>query len=105
MPVVPTVIVVSGEARGGRALMYVLLVEDDPSCADVVRAALESERYRVHAESDGRAALQALELVWPDLLILDVMLPGLDGLTVCEQARVMQQGRPRLPIVMLTAMD
>src|SRR3712207_4646229 len=85
--------------------MYVLVVEDDASCADVVQAALESRGYRVHTEADGRAALQALEQVWPDLLVLDVMLPEIDGLTLWGQVRAMQSGRSYLPVVMLTALD
>jgi DNA-binding response OmpR family regulator len=77
-----------------------LLVEDDDAIADVVRLHLEEAGYRLHRESDGRRAMQAIdERPW-DLVLLDLMLPGADGWDVCRHLR----GRhAHLPIIMLSA--
>lgn len=81
--------------------LRLLIVEDDPVLADVVRRYLEKEGFAVRHESDGQAGLEAA-LTWnPSLVVLDLMLPGLNGLDVCHRIR---QSAP-IPIVMLTARD
>jgi two-component system response regulator MtrA len=76
-----------------------LVVEDDPSLREVIGLGLESEGYRVVAVADGPSALTAFTEHHPDLVLLDVMLPGLDGFTVCRELRKISL----VPIIMLTA--
>ncbi|UYM04551.1 response regulator transcription factor [Solicola gregarius] len=82
--------------------MTVLVVEDDESVRDVVRRYLERDGYEVLLAGDGREGLRAAQQHSPDLVVLDIMLPGLDGLTVCKALR--GQPDPYVPIVMLTAL-
>jgi DNA-binding response OmpR family regulator len=79
----------------------VLVVDDDPVVSDVVRRYLEQDGCQVRLESDGLAALNAVQKEAPDLVVLDLMLGGIDGLEVCRRLR---RDRPHLPIVMLTAL-
>lgn len=76
-----------------------LVVEDDPSLREVIRLGLEGEGFRVVTAEDGPAALLTFASERPDLVLLDVMLPGLDGFTVCRELRKVSLA----PIVMLTA--
>jgi len=80
----------------------ILLVEDEPDLAEVLRYNLEKEGFDVELEERGDAALERIRRDAPDLLLLDLMLPGLDGL---EVARILQRDtRTRsLPLIMLTA--
>ncbi|WP_184956759.1 response regulator transcription factor [Paractinoplanes abujensis] len=79
----------------------VLVVDDDPTVSDVVRRYLEQSGCRVRLAADGSAALAAVAAERPDLVVLDVMMPGLDGLEVCRRLR---HDQPDLPVVMLTAL-
>ncbi|OLE28629.1 MAG: DNA-binding response regulator [Actinobacteria bacterium 13_1_20CM_3_71_11] len=79
----------------------VLVVDDDPTVSDVVRRYLERAGYAVTLCADGLSALTAYERDRPDLVVLDLMLPGLNGLEVCRRLRTADSG---LPIVMLTAL-
>jgi DNA-binding response OmpR family regulator len=79
----------------------VLVVDDDPVVSDVVRRYLEQDGCEVRLERDGIAALTAVQKDPPDLIVLDLMLGGIDGLEVCRRLR---RDRPHLPIVMLTAL-
>ncbi|MCO6010501.1 response regulator transcription factor [Actinoallomurus purpureus] len=78
----------------------VLVVDDDPTVADVVSRYLVRDGHEVVCVADGYAALRAAEERPPDLVVLDLMLPGIDGLEVCRRLR---ERRP-VPIVMLTAL-
>jgi DNA-binding response OmpR family regulator len=89
------VINVSSETR-----TRVLVVEDDETVAEVVRRYLEREGYDVHAVADGRSALARFDDFGADLVVLDIMLPGIDGLEVCRQLR----SRSPVPVIMLTAL-
>ncbi len=80
----------------------VLLVEDDRDIAEPLTRALAREGYDVSGADDGRIALQAVLDAPPDLIILDIGLPGMDGLDVCRHVR---EVRPQVPILMLTARD
>ncbi|HEY3096212.1 MAG TPA: response regulator transcription factor [Acidimicrobiia bacterium] len=82
-----------------RASARVLVVEDDATVAEVVRRYLEHEGYAVDAVGDGREALARADVAAPDLVVLDIMLPGLDGLEVCRELR----SRAPIPVIMLTA--
>jgi DNA-binding response OmpR family regulator len=77
----------------------VLVVDDDPTIADSVAARLRAEGYEVQRAADGPAAVGAARDGRPDLVVLDVMLPGFDGLEVCRR---IQADRP-VPVLMLTA--
>ncbi|GHE45324.1 MULTISPECIES: response regulator transcription factor [Streptomyces] len=77
----------------------VLIAEDDPRQAEVLRLYLDAEGYETVVAHDGRAAVDAARRLRPDLLVLDVMMPGVDGLDVC---RILRQ-ETAMPILMLTA--
>ena len=77
----------------------VLVVEDDATVREVVQRYLEREGIVVDAVADGLVALDHAESSWPDLVVLDLMLPGLDGLEVCRRLRE----RAPVPVIMLTA--
>ncbi|WP_327008420.1 response regulator transcription factor [Dactylosporangium sp. NBC_01737] len=79
----------------------VLVVDDDPTVSDVVRRYLEREGFVVELAGDGQQALDAYHAERPDLVVLDLMLPGIDGLEVCRRLR--EQDRA-LPVIMLTAL-
>jgi two-component system response regulator MprA len=81
----------------------VLVVDDDAGVAAAVRRALVYDGYGVDVASDGPAALAQVRDAPPDLVILDVMLPGLDGLEVCRRLRA--DTTLDVPILMLTARD
>ncbi|WP_030906584.1 response regulator transcription factor [Streptomyces sp. NRRL F-5126] len=81
---------------------HVLVAEDDPKQAELVRRYLERESHRVTAVHDGRAALDQVRRARPDLLVLDVMMPGVDGLDVCRVVRADPE-LSTLPVLMLTA--
>lgn len=77
----------------------ILVVEDEPIVAEVVERYLERDGYQVRTVHDGNAALAAFESWRPGLIVLDLMLPGLDGREVCRRIRACAQ----TPIIMLTA--
>jgi len=77
----------------------VLLVDDDPKIRDLLRLYVEREGHRTIAAADGETALAAALRSRPDLVILDVMLPGLDGFEVCRRIR----DESDVPILLLTA--
>jgi DNA-binding response OmpR family regulator len=77
----------------------ILIVEDEKALSDLVRSHLEKEGHTIEQAFDGRQALAAADQARPDLVILDWMLPGMDGLTVCTELR----RKHLMPILMLTA--
>jgi two-component system response regulator MprA len=79
----------------------ILIVEDDHGIADTLRRGLIFEGYRVTVAYDGEEALNSARDRMPDLVVLDWMLPGLDGLDVCKRLRAASD----VPILMLTAKD
>ena len=91
----------SGRASGHNPPVdpLLLIVEDDPSLREVIRLGLEGEGFRTVTAEDGPGALIAFASHKPDLVLLDVMLPGLDGFAVCRELRKISL----VPIVMLTA--
>ena len=80
----------------------ILIIEDDPSFSRAINHIIEKEGYEVITASNGMTGLRMAKEENPDLLILDVMLPGLDGFEICSRLR---QDPPtaRLPIIMLSA--
>lgn len=79
----------------------VLVVEDEESFSDALTFMLEREGYEVAVAADGNVALEEFEKLGADILLLDLMLPGLPGTEVCRQIRT----RSQVPIIMLTAKD
>ncbi|MCZ7592673.1 MAG: response regulator transcription factor [Kiritimatiellae bacterium] len=80
----------------------ILLIEDDEDIQELVSFHLGKEGYTVTAESSGEAAIEVARKDLPDLILLDLMLPGIDGLQVCRTLRG-ETTTKRVPIVMLTA--
>ena len=86
----------------------VLVVDDETTIRDVIRRYLERDGFAVREAADGYAALDALAEALPDLIVLDLMLPGIDGLSLTRQLRTPKPGGEheawqRIPIIMLTA--
>src|SRR5499426_3556385 len=88
----------AAEVRGGR----MLVVDDDPDVRDAVETALELEGHRVLTATDGLAALKRLGQAEFDAVVLDVLMPNLDGFEVCRRLRA---AGSRTPILILTARD
>lgn len=82
-------------------LERILIVEDEPAIADFIRRGLLQEDFRVEVAYDGKEGLERAQQNPPDLVILDIMLPGIDGLEVCRRLREFSD----VPIIMLTAKD
>jgi two-component system, OmpR family, alkaline phosphatase synthesis response regulator PhoP len=80
----------------------ILLVDDEPSIISLARLYLEREKFRIDSAPDGEAALDAVHRLNPALIVLDVMLPKLDGFEVCKRLRAENQS---IAIIMLTARD
>ena len=82
--------------------MKILLVEDDEQTATALTKSLTAQHYLVNAVDDGQSALELAEAFDYDLIVLDVVLPGLDGISLCRKLR---SGGSRTPILLLTAKD
>jgi two-component system, OmpR family, response regulator MprA len=85
----------------------ILVVEDEPSIAGFVRRGLHFEGYEVDVAGDGPSALRRLRDAPPDLVVLDVMVPGVDGMEIARRVRASEaaEGTGAIPILMLTARD
>ena len=80
----------------------ILLVDDEASIRELIRFNLERAGYRVQEATDGNEAISAIRQTRPDLVVLDLMLPGLDGLDVCRLVKGNRE-TAAIPIIMLTA--
>ena len=80
----------------------ILVVDDDASVRGLLRAVLECEGHEVRTAEDGFSALRAVTSARPDCVLLDVMMPGMDGHEVLERLRAFDGGAS-LPVIMLTA--
>ena len=80
----------------------ILVVEDEPSLIFTLRDTLESEGYQVFVSEDGSHAVEIVQEHSPDLMILDIMLPGKSGYDICKEVRALKY---TFPIIMLTAKD
>lgn len=81
---------------------HVLLVEDEPNIVEAIRFLLTREGWQVDCHSDGSDAVEAVHNLKPDLLILDLMLPGRSGLDILRDLRALSEFE-NLPVLMLTA--
>ncbi len=80
----------------------ILVVEDEESLLKLESILLTSKGYEVHGVGDGQAALDAMEKINPDLVLLDIMLPEIDGFEVCRRIKA-NDATKHIPVVMLTA--
>ncbi len=87
--------------QGAEAVARILVVDDDHHIIEVVRFALEREGHEVFEAGNGEAALQAFDDLNPDLLVLDIVMPGIGGLSVCRELR----RRSAVPILFLSSRD
>ncbi|WP_042354557.1 response regulator YycF [Bacillus rubiinfantis] len=79
----------------------ILIVDDEKPIADILQFNLKKEGYQVYCAYDGNEALELVDEVQPDMVLLDIMLPGKDGMEVCREIRK----KFEMPIIMLTAKD
>src|SRR5690349_7709605 len=97
-------------ASGGRAgpgedtRPRLLVIDDEQSIVDFIRLGMRYEGFRVEAAGDGVSGFDLAQRLLPQLIILDVMLPGLDGIEVCQRLRE-SEATGDIPILMLTAKD
>jgi signal transduction histidine kinase len=82
----------------------VLIVDDEPTARETLISTLEGEGYDLHQAKDGMQALQMLKQFQPDLILLDVMMPAMDGFEVCRRIRA-TPALAEVPIILLTALD
>ena len=83
-------------------MRHALVVEDDPDIVELIDHYLRAEGFEVEGTSDGRLALERLRTGGYDVVILDLQLPGIDGLSLCAELRRDKRTRA-LPVIMLTA--
>jgi diguanylate cyclase (GGDEF)-like protein len=81
----------------------VVLADDDPSIRLMVRHVLESEDFDIVEASDGIEAIRAVEKHHPALILLDAVMPGIDGFTTCQQIK--EKGHTDIPVIMITGLD
>lgn len=79
----------------------VLIVDDDPAIRKFIKANLEARKYQVILAADGEEGIKAIESEMPDLILLDIMMPKLNGIEVCRRIRTWSE----IPIIMLSALD
>ena len=82
----------------------VLVVDDDLTIAGVVGDYLQDAGLETRHAADGQSALSLAREWSPDIVVLDLMLPGIDGLEVCQRLRAEREGQPPVPVIMLTAL-
>lgn len=82
-------------------MKHILVVDDKKNIRELIRKYLEKEGFRVTARDSGEGLLRELDSLLPDLLVLDIMLPGVDGLELCREIR----RKSELPIVFVSARD
>lgn len=84
--------------------LNILIVEDDPQTVKLIKFVLEKEDYSTISAKDGEEGLQMAREKKPDLIVLDMMLPGMDGYRVCEILKANPVTK-EIPIIVLTALD
>ena len=94
----------SEEKNGQAAQGRILIVDDDPNTLEILRRWLNREGYATVSADNGPACLQMLGKEPVDVIVLDVMMPGMDGLQVCERLRESEAWRG-IPVMLLTAKD
>ena len=92
---------IGGSARAPGAAPRILIVDDDPNLLVLLAEQLRSDGFEIVTARDGEEALRRLSRGWPDLLVVDMMMPRMDGLTLAREIKA----RADLPIIVLTAID
>jgi len=90
-----------GPGGYGEAAPRLLLVDDDPNQLIALADQLRADGYQIQTARDGDEALRRLRTAWPDLLIIDMMMPRMDGLTLAREIKAQAD----LPIIVLSAID
>jgi diguanylate cyclase (GGDEF)-like protein/PAS domain S-box-containing protein len=85
-------------------LPSILVVDDEPHNFDVIEALLFDKSYDLNYSSNGSEAIQSLELIQPDVILLDVMMPGINGIEICRQIKAIEKWR-MVPIIIVTALN
>lgn len=85
-------------------MLSILIVDDDPDNFDVVETCLIDENYHLHYAYSGQDALSVINVIKPDLILLDVMMPVMDGIEVCRRIKAMGEWKGT-PIIMVTALS
>jgi two-component system response regulator MprA len=93
-----------GSANQEKQLLKVLVIDDEENIIEFIRLGLRYEGFQVESAPDGEQGIVAAQRIDPDVIILDIMLPGIDGLEVCRRLRSNPTTRD-IPILMLTAKD
>ena len=83
----------------------ILVVDDDPSIREILATQLGRLHYETVVAEDGEEALKAFKTSKPDLVLMDLMMPRMDGLTACQKIRAFEKKGSRTPIIFLTARD
>lgn len=83
----------------------ILIVDDDASIREVLATQLTRLNYTAFTAADGQEGVAAFKKIQPDLVLMDVMMPKLDGLAACQQMRASEKKGSRTPILFLTARD
>ncbi|MDJ0702384.1 MAG: EAL domain-containing protein [Leptolyngbyaceae cyanobacterium MO_188.B28] len=100
----PTVLVIDHEPDNSDVQKpSILVIDDEPDNFDVIEALLSNQDYRLQYAANGSDAITLLETFQPDLILLDVMMPGIDGIEVCQRIKAMSQWEAT-PIIMVTAL-
>ncbi|MEG4343179.1 hybrid sensor histidine kinase/response regulator [Microcoleus sp. A003_D6] len=82
----------------------ILIVDDEPDNFDVLETLLSEQEYELYYAANGQDAIASLDLFKPDIILLDVMMPGIDGIEVCRQIKAMSKWKA-VPIIMVTALS
>jgi len=82
----------------------ILLVDDDPDIAKILRLRIEAEGYEFSKASDGKEMLELLKIKKPDAILLDIMLPNMDGYSALREMRKNEEYR-RIPVIILSAKE
>src|SRR3954465_9217293 len=90
-----------GPGPYGVSAPRILIVDDDPNLLVILAEQLRADGYEVQTARDGEEALRRLGQAWPDLLIIDMLMPRMDGLTLAREVKA----RADLPIIVLSAID
>lgn len=81
----------------------ILIIDDDQTLVSLLRIALEASGYKVWTAFEGKSALDIIKNAHPDLLILDIMMPKVDGFELCRHLKLESHEYAHIPIIMLTA--
>ena len=93
------------ETTANAAQTQILVVDDNPDNAHIIRDYLEARGYPISVAYDGDEAMSLFEKVHPDIVLLDVMMPGRDGWQVCREMKLQSAQGKKTRVIMVTALD